>query len=158
MRRHRKQKGWNKLSDASRSTIHTVPIESLLPADSPRLEGLNDGHARALAESGTAFEPILVHRDTGRVVDGMHRLRAAMLRGERRIAVLYVDGASADLFIRSVQANINHGLPLTLGDRKAAALRILATHPHWSDRAIAAVTGVSPKTVGAVRGRRSNGE
>ncbi|MEU6934633.1 helix-turn-helix domain-containing protein [Streptomyces sp. 2RAF24] len=135
-----------------------MPVESLLPADSPRLEGLNEGHARALAESGTAFEPILVHRDTGRVVDGMHRLRAAVLRGEHRITVRHVDGASADLFIRAVQANISHGLPLTLGDRKAAVLRILTTHPHWSDRAIAAVTGVSPKTVGGVRGRRSTEE
>ncbi|MFE2557314.1 helix-turn-helix domain-containing protein [Streptomyces sp. NPDC059352] len=135
-----------------------MPVESLLPADSPRLEGLHEGHAQALAESGTEFEPILVHRDTGRVVDGMHRLRAAILRGEPRITVHYVDGASADLFIRSVQANISHGLPLTLGDRKAAVLRILATHPHWSDRAIAAVTGVSPKTVGAVRGKRSTEE
>lgn len=144
--------------DAPQSTIHTVPVESLLPADSPRLEGLSEGHAQALAEGGTEFEPILVHRDTGRVVDGMHRLRAAILRGERRITVRYVEGASADLFVRSVQANISHGLPLTLGDRKAAVLRILATHPHWSDRAIAAVTGVSPKTVGAVRGRCSTEE
>ncbi|MFI6417346.1 helix-turn-helix domain-containing protein [Streptomyces sp. NPDC050842] len=146
------------MSDESQSTTHTVPVESLLPADSPRLQGLNEGHAQALAESGTAFEPILVHQDTRRVVDGMHRLRAAVLRGERRITVHYVDGPSADLFIRSVQANISHGLPLTLGDRKAAVLRILATHPHWSDRAIAAVTGVSPKTVGAVRGKRSTEE
>ncbi|MEU7019319.1 helix-turn-helix domain-containing protein [Streptomyces sp. NPDC046203] len=135
-----------------------MPVASLLPADSPRLEGLNEDHARALAESGTEFEPLLVHRDTGRVVDGMHRLRAAILRGQHHITVRHVDGASADLFIRAVQANIRHGLPLTLGDRKAAALRILATHPHWSDRAIAAVTGVSPKTVGVVRGRRSTEE
>ncbi|MFK3728864.1 helix-turn-helix domain-containing protein [Streptomyces sp. NPDC088090] len=135
-----------------------MPVASLLPADSPRLSGLSEGHAQALAESGTAFEPILVHRGTGRVVDGMHRLRATVLRGEPRITVRYVDGPVADLFIRSVRANIGHGLPLTLEDRKAAVLRILTTHPHWSDRAIAAVTGVSPKTVGVVRGRRSTEE
>ncbi|MEW1698051.1 helix-turn-helix domain-containing protein [Streptomyces sp. NPDC091278] len=146
------------MSDASPSTILTVPVASLLPADSPRLLGLDEGHARALAESGTEFEPILVHRDTGRVVDGMHRLRAAVLRGEHRITVRHVDGASADLFIQSVRANTGHGLPLTPGDRKAAVLRILTTHPHWSDRAIAAVTGVSPKTVGVVRGKRSTEE
>ncbi|MFE3073980.1 ParB/RepB/Spo0J family partition protein [Streptomyces sp. NPDC059247] len=142
------------MSDASPSTILTVPVASLLPADSPRLLGLDEGHARALAESGTEFEPILVHRDTGRVVDGMHRLRAAVLRGEHRITVRHVDGASSDLFIQSVRANTGHGLPLTPGDRRAAVLRILTTHPHWSDRAIAAVTGVSPKTVGVVRGKR----
>ncbi|QMU74638.1 ParB N-terminal domain-containing protein [Streptacidiphilus sp. PB12-B1b] len=138
--------------------IHTVPVGSLLPADSPRVEGLNEDHVKILADSGTEFEPILVHREEGRVVDGMHRLQATILRGEHDIAVRYVDGSSADLFIRSVQANVNHGLPLTLRDRKTAVVRILTTHPHWSDRAIATAAGVSPKTVGAARGRLSTEE
>jgi hypothetical protein len=146
------------LLDEVESEIHKVPVESLLPADSPRLEGLSRDHVQALAESGTEFEPILVHRDVGRVVDGMHRLQAAILRGERDIVVRYVEGSLADLFIWSVKANISHGLPLNLKDRKAAVARILASHPHWSDRAIAAVTGVSPKTVGTARGRLSSEE
>ncbi|MDF3142788.1 MULTISPECIES: winged helix-turn-helix transcriptional regulator [unclassified Streptomyces] len=133
-------------------------MDSLASADSPRLEGLSRDHVQVLAESGTEFEPILVHRQAGRVVDGMHRLQAAILRGERDIAVRYVEGPADELFIRSVKANISHGLPLTLKDRKAAVARILASHPHWSDRAIAAVTGVSPKTVGAARERISSEE
>lgn len=44
-----------------------------------------------------------------------------------------------------MQHNTHHGLPLTRADRKAAAQRILDIHPHWSDRAIAKVTGLSPK-------------
>jgi hypothetical protein len=51
--------------------------------------------------------------------------------------------------------NAVNGLPLTRADRTAAALRILAIHPYWSDRAIAAVAALSPKTVGAIRRRSS---
>jgi hypothetical protein len=43
-----------------------------------------------------------------------------------------------------------HGLPLTLADRLAAAARIVTACPYWSDRAVAAVAGLSPKTVTAV--------
>ncbi|MFJ7152517.1 transcriptional regulator [Streptomyces sp. NPDC100445] len=85
------------------------------------------------------------------MVDGMHRLQAARLRGEEFVPVRYLDGPVSELFLRSVEANVAHGLPLTLRDRKAAARRILASHPDLSDRAVARVAGLSPKTVGAVR-------
>ncbi|MGW4774422.1 hypothetical protein ACWEO2_41110 [Nocardia sp. NPDC004278] len=52
-----------------------------------------------------------------------------------------------------MKLNTTHGLPLSLADRKAAALRILSSYPEWSDRAIAAIAGVSPKTVSAIRSR-----
>ncbi|MFF1795759.1 ParB N-terminal domain-containing protein [Kitasatospora sp. NPDC058263] len=143
------------VTGAVTSEVNSVPIAELRPADSPRLAGEDSGHVETLAQSGTAFDPILVHRATRRVVDGMHRLRAAAMRGERQIRVRYLDGPEEEIFIRSVEANVAHGLPLTLGDRRAAATRILATHPGWSDRAIARTTGLSPKTVGAIRRRSS---
>jgi DNA-binding CsgD family transcriptional regulator len=132
-----------------------VAIATLRPAYSPRLAGEDRGHIAALVQSGTPFEPILVHRGTNRVIDGMHRLRATLLRGEQWIQVRYLDGPVEEIFIRSVEANVMHGLPLTLRDRRAAALRILGSHPCWSDRAIARATGLSPKTVGAIRRRLS---
>jgi hypothetical protein len=58
--------------------------------------------------------------------------------------------------VLAVKANVAHGLPLTLADRKAAAARITLSHPQWSDRAIAEVTGLTHKTVGRIR-RRSGG-
>src|SRR5213076_255321 len=64
-----------------------MPIGSLLPADSPRLEGERLDHVRALADAVGEPPPILVHRHSRRVIDGMHRLRAAQLRGERMIEV-----------------------------------------------------------------------
>lgn len=131
------------------TVVHLVPVASLVAADSPRLGGLSREHVEVLAQRD--IEPILVHRDTRRVVDGMHRLQAARLRGEKVIPVRYLHGPAGEVFIHSVAANITHGLPLTLKDRKAAAGRILASRPDLSDRAIARITGLSPKTVGAVR-------
>ncbi|MFS0691458.1 ParB/RepB/Spo0J family partition protein [Streptomyces nitrosporeus] len=131
------------------SDVDRVPLASLAAADSPRLGGVDRKHVEVLAQSD--IEPILVHRGTWRVVDGMHRLQAAMLQGEETIPVRYLDGPADEVFIHSVMANVSHGLPLTLADRRAAARRILGSHPDLSDRAIARITRLSPKTVSAVR-------
>jgi ParB-like chromosome segregation protein Spo0J len=136
--------------------LQIVAISSLLPADSPRLLGIDEEHIRRLAEMETTLPPILVHRGTMRVIDGMHRLRAAMLTGKREIQVEFFDGSEEEAFIQAVRANIGHGLPLTLADRRAAASRILSTHPHLSDRAIGSYTGLSDKTVSAIRSRSTS--
>ncbi|MEO3848398.1 hypothetical protein ABGB09_12220 [Streptomyces sp. B8F3] len=96
--------------------------------------------------------PIVVNRSTMQVVDGMHRVRAASLRGEQRIEGWFVEGAAEDVFVLAVELNAKHGLPLSRKDRNAAARRIIESHPHWSDRRIASVTGLSPGAVGALRG------
>ncbi|MEU7059066.1 ParB/RepB/Spo0J family partition protein [Streptomyces sp. NPDC046197] len=135
--------------------VRSVPIRSLVVGDSLRQNGVNNDHARLLAESEGKLPPILVHRQTMRVIDGVHRLLAAELTGRETIAVRFFDGDEDEAFVQAVQANVGHGLPLTLADRTAAATRIVRTHPDWSDRRIAALAGLSPKTVGAVRARSS---
>jgi hypothetical protein len=55
--------------------------------------------------------------------------------------------------LRAVEENIAHGLPLSQADRRAAAERIIASHPHMSDRAIAHSVGLAAKTVAAIRKR-----
>jgi ParB-like chromosome segregation protein Spo0J len=131
--------------------VVTVLVDVLKPADSPRLQGENHGHAVALAESGVEFPPILVHRSTMRVIDGMHRLFASRLRGRETIAVRFFEGDERDVFMLAVKANIEHGLPLSLSDRKAAAGRIVRSHPQYSDRAIAEISGISARTVAIIR-------
>ncbi|MEU8384347.1 winged helix-turn-helix domain-containing protein, partial [Streptosporangium sp. NPDC048865] len=54
-------------------------------------------------------------------------------------------------FVIAVRENIAHGLPLSAADRAAAAGRIVRSHPHWSDRMVAKVTGLSARTVSNVR-------
>ncbi|MEU7136277.1 streptomycin biosynthesis protein [Streptomyces sp. NPDC046261] len=133
-----------------------LPLCALLPSDSPRVAGEDPLHVQALARLDAPLPPIVVHRETLRVVDGMHRLRAARLRGDERIAVRFFDGSAEDAFVHAVRLNIRHGLPLTQADRTAAAERIIRSHPHWSDRLIASATGLAASTVAALR-RRATG-
>ncbi|MEV6927335.1 ParB N-terminal domain-containing protein, partial [Dactylosporangium sp. NPDC051485] len=133
-------------------TAHArMPVTELMPGCSPRLLGEADEHVRLLAESEQVLPPVLVHRQTMQIIDGHHRLRAAVLRGHEHIDVCFFDGTAEDAFVEAVRANVTHGLPLAYADREAAAVRIAADHPHWSDRAIAAASGLAAKTVKRLR-------
>lgn len=145
-------------SDLAESSVERVSIASLVTADSPRLAGEDMEHGRMLAQSEEVLPPIIVHRPSMRVIDGMHRLHAATLRGRDVIEVKFFDGSVRDAFVLAVKSNMQHGLPLTLSDRTAAALRIVKTHPEWSDRAVAAATELAAKTVAAIRRRSATGE
>lgn len=144
-------------SGAVRRPVELVPLSALQDADSPRLSGADLAHAQLLAESDVELPPILVNHTTMRVIDGTHRVLAAGLRGRSEIEVQFFDCDDEEAFVLAVEANVAHGLPLPLADRTAAARRIIAGHPHWSDRAVASVTGLAHKTVGSIR-RRSTGE
>lgn len=147
----------------SYSPVVTVRIADLVLGDSPRLNGADEKHVCLLAEVGGELPPVLVHRPTMRVIDGMHRVKAARMNGRSSIEAQFYDGAESAAFLLSVECNIDHGLPLSLADRKACAARILKSYPQWSDRAIAASTGLSDRTVRTIRRRstsaspRSNG-
>ncbi|MFH9133661.1 ParB N-terminal domain-containing protein [Streptomyces sp. NPDC017524] len=134
-----------------------VPVDQVTETSLVRVAGSRPDHVSALAQCPDDLPPILVHRPTMRVIDGVHRLRAAKLRGESTIGVRFVDGTEEDAFVLAVSANVTQGLPLTLADRTAAASRILSSHPHLSDRLIASTAGLSTKTVAAIR-QRTTGE
>lgn len=135
--------------------IMRIPINSLRPADSPRIAGENHEHTELLARCDAPLPPVIVHRPSMRVIDGMHRVEAARLRHEDHVEVRFFEGTDQEAFVLGVISNITHGRPLTLKDRKAAARRILVDFPGWSDRAVASVTGLSHGTVATVR--RSSG-
>jgi transposase-like protein len=139
----------------TRGDVVTVPLSSVRPGESPRLAGEDKAHIARLAETEGALPPILVDRDM-RVIDGMHRLLAASLKGQHTVEVEIFRGSAAEAFLRSVEANVTHGLPLSLADRRAAAARIVALCPQMSDRAIGESTGLAARTVAAIR-RRSSG-
>lgn len=106
-----------------------------------------------LADVGNELPPILVHRPTMRVIDGMHRLGAAKRRGDSVIKVQFFERSEREAFVLSVKMNIAHGRPLSLADRARAAGRIIESYPHWSDRAIAACAGLSARSVADIRAR-----
>ncbi|MGV9293039.1 ParB/RepB/Spo0J family partition protein [Amycolatopsis sp. NPDC003676] len=143
--------------DADPFAVVVVPISSLLPGDSPRIGGEDAEHVRILASADfEQLPPVLVHRPTMRVIDGMHRVQAAKLRGEETVAVRFFNGSADSAFVEAVRANVAHGLPLSLADREAAAVRILEAHPDWSDRAVAKISGLADTTVSGIRKRSSS--
>ncbi|MGI5328640.1 ParB/RepB/Spo0J family partition protein [Actinomadura nitritigenes] len=125
-------------------------LDSLRPGDSPRTT-VNTEHIERIARSTTRVPPILVHRGSMRIIDGHHRFRAAVRLGLEEIDVLFLDGDADTAFLHAVTENTAHGLPLSLGERKAAAFRVLSTHRGLSDRAIARLTGLSAKTIAHLR-------
>jgi hypothetical protein len=136
------------------SEIAIIAINSLLTDRSPRLSGLSKEHVQLLGATDNPLPPIVVHRETMRVVDGLHRLRVSQLRGDKKVAVCFFDGSEEEAFIEAVQANMAHGLPLTLADREAAAIRIMGSYPQHSDRQLAAITGLSAGKVAAIRRKK----
>ncbi|MEV5441460.1 ParB/RepB/Spo0J family partition protein [Streptomyces sp. NPDC052644] len=144
--------GIRPLSPTLSAAVRTdLPVDELLPADSPRTDGLDQEYVGALVALDGELPPIVVHRASMRVVDGMHRLAAARSRGDRSISAFLLDVPEHSLFAVAVSLNIAHGKPLTHTDRLAAAGRILRENPALSDRYVASVTALSPRTVSRVR-------
>lgn len=128
-----------------------VPIAEISAGVSLRRSGTSPQHVRLLAESDEPLPPILVQRSSMSVIDGAHRLLAVKMRGQKEIDVRLFDGDMASCFVMAVRANVAHGLPLSLADRKAAATNIIRLYPHWSDRMIASVSALAARTVAGLR-------
>lgn len=153
----------NEIASGCRSFAATappslVPIAALVDVGSPRSDGIDDAHVERLALADGRLPPILVHRTTMRIVDGLHRVAAALLCGHTEIHAHLLDGSLELAFVVGVRANVTHGLPLSLSDRRAAALKIVQFHADWSDRAIASATGLSAKTISDIRSSNFNVE
>jgi ParB-like chromosome segregation protein Spo0J len=143
--------GFSSVSNTPHSEVRWVNVEDLKSGPSPRQGSIDPAHVASLGEVSERWPPLLVCRD-GEVLDGHHRLAAARRIGQRTVAVQFFDGSTKDGFVEAVRLNVEHGLPLTLDERRTAAHRILSDHPEYSDRRIAEVCGLSPRTVGRLRG------
>src|SRR5262245_43183298 len=132
-----------------------IALADLTVTPSFREDGLNWEPVERLVDLAGHWPPILVGRADHRVIDGVHRVVAARRLGWARVEALFFDGGPDDALIEFVRRNVHHGLPLTLRERKHAAERILGAQPRWSDRRVAELCGISPKTVGRLR--RSEG-
>jgi ParB-like chromosome segregation protein Spo0J len=117
------------------------------------MEATDPQHVAALAEVLSDVPPILVQASTMRVIDGVHRVLAARSVGQTTIKAVLFEGDETAAHIEAVHRNVRHGKPLTLAEREAAAAKFLELVPEWSDRRIATVSGISPKTVARLRER-----
>jgi len=131
----------------------SIPVSSLQPGFRLRQAGTDAAHVRLLADAAGSVDlpPILVQKRGSRIIDGTHRVEAAKLRDEWCIKAQVVDCTDQQALVLAVKTNTLHGLPLSRADRIAGAKRILAAHPDWSDRAVAAITGLSAKAVASLR-------
>jgi ParB-like chromosome segregation protein Spo0J len=126
-------------------------VGKLAAGSSFRDGGLCAEHVERLVALGGSWPPIVVTRVGGLVVDGAHRVAAARRLGLARLDAVLFDGGEEDAFIEFLRRNVAHGLLLTLQERKQAAVRVLRVHAAWSDRRVAELCGISPKTVGRLR-------
>ncbi len=133
------------------SALLELPLRTVHPTDNLRSGGLNEEHVRLLMETVEQWPPIVVWDDECVVVDGAHRVEAARRLGLRTIAAVRFVGSREEAFLESVRRNVDHGLPLTIGDRRRAAIRVLTRNAHWSDRRVASLCGLSGKTVARLR-------
>ncbi|MFF4447243.1 transcriptional regulator [Streptomyces sp. NPDC001502] len=136
-----------------RLPVESVPVKALKITGSPRSRMESPEHARTLLEAGDRLPPVLVHHPSMVVIDGIHRVRAAEMRGRATIPVRFFRGSAEEGRLLAVALNVTHGLPLSPGERTAAAERILAAHPTWSDRSVASVVGLSAGRTAALRRR-----
>src|ERR1039458_10703869 len=62
----------------------SVPISLLVPGFHLRQEGTDPAHVRLLADAAGSVQlpSILVQKSGSRIIDGLHRLEVAKLRGE----------------------------------------------------------------------------
>ncbi|MEV6835744.1 ParB N-terminal domain-containing protein [Streptomyces sp. NPDC051133] len=135
-----------------------VPINALSTGVALRQGGTDSAHIQLLIDAaGTAeLPPILVQMDGYRVIDGLHRVEAARLRGDTSIKARFLDCSDSEALVIGMKANGSHGLPLSKSDRVSGARRVLTSHPDWSDRAIAGITGLSAKTIASLRDRSAD--
>jgi hypothetical protein len=137
----------------------------MLNIDAVRLDGGTQGrvtidqptiyHYLDRMKEGDIFPPIEVVHDGENhwLVDGFHRWHALKLLNLREIEVDYEKGTKLDAIRRSLFANNNHGLPLTIEDRKKK-VRIALELPESdlaSDREIARMCHVSHPFVASIR-------
>jgi hypothetical protein len=134
------------------------PADIKLDKDVQSRVAINAGAIEEFAESmndGASFPPVIVcyDGDTYWCADGFHRVKAARKAGKAAIAAKVYEGGKDDALLRSVGANVAHGIRRTNKDKRRA-VTILLRHEVWGKwgvREIARRAGVTHPTVTAVK-------
>lgn len=130
--------------------IIRLPVARLVrnPDYQPRRNGISEAHVRLLMEAGPeTWEPVTVAPvDGGRfeVIDGNHRVVAALRLKLDALPGYLLPGAG---YPEAVAANLAHGLPLTLADRKDFARWLAQQEPGLSLREIGRRCALNHATV-----------
>jgi DNA-binding transcriptional regulator YiaG len=93
---------------------------------------------------GEVFPAIKITRDH-RLVDGIHRLLAALSIGKGTIEAEIID--TENLLLAAAESNSRHGLPLSSEEKRAVALKVLQADPKLPLDRIAKSLAVSRDTI-----------
>jgi ParB-like chromosome segregation protein Spo0J len=150
---------YDSIEDIDNLPVDDIALDQLSNGFFLRGTGTDAAHVQMLAEVASFGElpPVLVQKNSLRIIDGTHRFEAAKQRGEITVRARIINCTDNDAFILAVKANTLHGLPLSRADRVLGAKRILDWHPDWSDRAIGVATGLSAKTIASIRRESADG-
>lgn len=134
-----------------------LPLDALAPDEGyqPR-EGLDPDHLERLRCSDVAdWPPLLVSPVSDEapgyfIIDGFHRYQVAKERQLQTIRCTVLPDAGYE---EAFAANLKHGLPLSMQDRKEYARWLHEHYPQMSTREIAHKAGLSQSTVSQLTSR-----
>lgn len=115
-------------------------------------------------DNGSKFPPLSVvynpETEEYYLVDGWHRLIAYSNRRELNIDVEVTIGSARDAVLLACSANDRHGLQRSVQDKRKAVLTLLRDKEwgKYSDRHIARLCSVSPKTVAKYRDEKAESD
>lgn len=150
-------------SNETRSVPRLENLEIATIVRDPRLQSRVQMNGATVEEyredkrNGAVLPPVTIIIVDGKsyLVEGWHRIEAAILEGETHILANVQDGTWKDAVLVSAKANSTHGLRRSNADKIRAA-EMVFTLPEcvlMSDRDISRLIGVSQPTVSAVRHR-----
>jgi hypothetical protein len=123
-------------------------------AETRDIRPVDHDHAACLAVAVEKLPPVDVVKLNGSrfgLLAGYHRREAHQVAQVKTMRVVVHDLDPEQWFLFAVRSNLEHGLPLTMPQRKAAAKRMLEEDPHRSDRDIAADCGLTHPTIAKLR-------
>lgn len=131
--------------------ILELPLAQVYPGPLVRTDRLDLDHVAVLRDVET-LPPVIV-RQTAKgyeCLDGAHRCAARRTAGFETVRAVLREADDAEALAIAYSSNKDHGLPLTLGERKAGA-RKLISGTHLSDASIASIVGLARNTVAGMR-------
>jgi ParB-like chromosome segregation protein Spo0J len=131
-------------------TIRPVKLARLQPG--PTIRPLDEAHVLVLRGVLDRLPPIAVTEDDLMLIDGAHRVEAAVRARLTHLPAEHLALAPGEVLAERVRRNASHGLPLRLEERKRAALLLIAEDPTRSNAAVGRTAGLSTSTVRRLRG------
>jgi hypothetical protein len=125
----------------------TVPLSDLvlIPELNPRQRLCEETVIRYM-ESFAALPPVRVQRGSNVLVDGYHRVEAAVRLGLEEIGVQEEEIPDEELYLVAGLANAQHGQPLTRPERNRLAVALVSRYGRLREEA-AELLGISASAV-----------